>query len=103
MLVPTLPKERNSHPRHPYKRSHNTIRRFLPSSTPRQRQSQPSVNESKRKNHARSPHVDVADDGSALVLAERHVLQHAAEGDEPDGGEEEETEDGVGCVELGGC
>ena len=103
MLVPTLPKERNSHPRHPHKRSNNAIRRFLPSPTPRKRQSQPSINESKRKNRARSPHVDVADDGSALVLAERHVLQHATEGDEPDGGEEEQAENGVCCVELEDC
>ena len=100
MLVPTLPKERNSHPRHPHKRGNNTIRRFLTSTTASKRQSQPSIDESKSKDRARCPHVDVADDGSALVLAECHVLQHAAEGDEPDGGEEEEAENGVGGVEL---
>jgi hypothetical protein len=98
LLIPTLPKERDPHPTYPYDRSNNAICRFLASPTPSKRQPQPTIDESERDDRARSPHVDMPNDGPALVLAESHVLQHAAESDQPDSGEGDEADDCVGGV-----
>lgn len=100
LFFPTLPEESNSHPRQPDNRSNDSISSLGARSFVRKIQPQPSVDESEGDDRAGGPHVDVRDDGSALVLAVRQVLQQAAESDEPDGGEDDEADDGVGGVEL---